>query len=305
MQWQDYKSEIQIIDLPLLREKNIQLSILREDLIHPEISGNKYRKLKYNFIKAKELGFQKVLTFGGAFSNHIAATAAAAHLNGFEALGIIRGEEIASFISDNPTLSFAQAQGMQFNFVSREEYRAKETSEYLEKLAQNYPDYYIIPEGGTNQEAIKGCEEILHQDCNTYDFITCAIGTAGTVTGLLNAKQMHQKVLGFPALKGDFFSKEIRKLTENEGYTIIDKYHFGGYGKVSEDLINFINSFKKETNIPLDPIYTGKMMYGLLDLIKIDYFSSGSKILFVHTGGLQGIKGINKLLMKKNKTIIE
>ena len=305
MHWQNYKSEIQPIDFPLLKEKNIQISILREDMIHPEISGNKYRKLKYNFIKAKELGFRKVLTFGGAFSNHIAATSVAARLNGFESLGFIRGEEIESIINDNPTLAFAQEQGMIFNFVSREEYREKDSIIYLKKLKEKYPDYYIIPEGGTNEEAIKGCEEILHEGCDDYDFITCAIGTAGTVTGLINSKKNKQQILGFPALKGDFFSAEIRKLTQKENYTIIDKYHFGGYGKVSEDLINFINSFKKETNIPLDPIYTGKMMYGLIDLIKNDYFSSGSKILFIHTGGLQGIKGINKLLTKKNKTIIQ
>lgn len=305
MQWKDYISEIHPIHHQLLVNKQIQLSILREDLIHPQISGNKYRKLKYNILKAKELGFTKILTFGGAFSNHIAATAAAAKLNELEVIGIIRGEEVINLIEDNPTLSFARNEGMEFKFISREEYRLKDTTEYLEYLRLQFPDYYIIPEGGTNQEAIKGCEEILNTACEKFDYIACAIGTAGTVTGIINSKKEHQKILGFPALKGDFFYEEIRKLTKKDGYTIIGKYHFGGYGKVSEDLINFINSFKKETNIPLDPIYTGKMMYGLMEMIREDYFTPETKILFVHTGGLQGIEGINKLLTKKNKTNIE
>ncbi|QTV05163.1 1-aminocyclopropane-1-carboxylate deaminase/D-cysteine desulfhydrase [Faecalibacter bovis] len=305
MNWDNYKSIIQEVDLPILKQKNIKLSVLREDLIHPKISGNKFRKLKYNFAEAERLGYKKVITFGGAFSNHIAATAAAAKLNNFEAIGFIRGEEIEALIEQNPTLKFAQEEGMKFNFISREDYRLKDSEKFLNQLKIEFPDHYIIPEGGTNDLAIKGCEEILNDSCFEYDFITTAIGTAGTITGIINSTSKNQHVLGFPALKSKHFDEEIRKLAKKINYTIIDNYHFGGYAKVSEELINFINSFKETTSIPLDPIYTAKMMFGILDLIQKDYFKPNISILAVHTGGLQGIDGMNKLLNKKNKTLIQ
>lgn len=305
MNWDNYKSIIQEVDLPILKQKNIKLSVLREDLIHPKISGNKFRKLKYNFAEAERLGYKKVITFGGAFSNHIAATAAAAKLNNFEAIGFIRGEEIEALIEQNPTLKFAQEEGIKFNFISREDYRLKDSEKFLNQLKIEFPDHYIIPEGGTNDLAIKGCEEILYDSCFEYDFITTAIGTAGTITGIINSTSKNQHVLGFPALKSKHFDEEIRKLTKKINYTIIDNYHFGGYAKVSEELINFINSFKETTSIPLDPIYTAKMMFGILDLIQKDYFKPNISILAVHTGGLQGIDGMNKLLNKKNKTLIQ
>lgn len=304
MNWKEHKSEIQSINLPLLIEKEIQLSIMREDLIHPEISGNKYRKLKYNLIEAKKLGYKKIITFGGAFSNHIAACAAAANQNNLESIGIIRGEEIEELIDQNPTLSFARKQGMEFRFISREQYREKDSEKFLTELKNQYPDYYIIPEGGTNSLAIQGCEEILHQETNSYNYITTAIGTGGTIAGLINSTHDLQHVIGFPALKGDFFYEEIRKLTNKNNFSILNDYHFGGYGKIKDELIEFINQFKTQHHIALDPIYTGKMMYGILDLIQKDYFKKGSKILAIHTGGLQGIHGINEVLKKKNKTII-
>ena len=304
MNWENHKSRIDRIELPLLSEKKIKLSVLREDLIHPEISGNKFRKLKYNIAEAKQLGYKKILTFGGAFSNHIAATAAAGKLNGLEVLGIIRGEEIEKLIPENPTLRFAQNEGMKFKFISREAYRLKDTEEFINQLKSEYSDYYIIPEGGTNDLAIQGCNEILYDDCFDFDYVTTAIGTAGTISGIINSTTDNQTVLGFPALKTEHFDEEIRKLTKKTNYSIIDNYHFGGYGKVSEELINFINYFKKTTSIPLDPIYTGKMLFGILDLIQNDYFEENTSILAIHTGGLQGIEGMNKLLKKKNKTLI-
>lgn len=305
MDWKQDKSILQSIDLPLLNEKNIQLSILREDLIHPEISGNKFRKLKYNILNAKSLGYSKIITFGGAFSNHIAATAKAASLNQLSAIGIIRGEEIESLIDQNPTLRFAAENGMQFKFISREDYRRKDDTEFLEALKLEFPDYYIIPEGGTNDLAIKGCEEILNYETNSFHYICSAIGTAGTITGLINSKLDQQTILGFPALKNINFDEEICKLTSTKGYKIIYDYHFGGYAKVKDELIEWINWFKHHTNIPLDPIYTGKMMYGIFDLIENDYFKPNTSILAIHTGGLQGIEGINQQLIKKNKTIIK
>ncbi|GGF05883.1 1-aminocyclopropane-1-carboxylate deaminase [Chishuiella changwenlii] len=305
MIWNEYKAEIQEINLSTITTQNIKLCILREDLNHPEISGNKFRKLKYNLIEAKELGFKKILTFGGAFSNHIAATAAAGKLHGFETVGIIRGEELENKIDENSTLRFAKKCGMKFHFISREEYRQKDQPDFLEKLQKQFPDTYIIPEGGTNNLAIKGCKEILYDNCFNFDYIATAIGTGGTIAGVIESSQPHQTILGFPSLKGDFIVNDIRNLTEKENFTIFNQFHFGGYGKVNEELITFVNDFKRINQIQLDPIYTGKMVFGIMELIKNNYFEENSTILMIHTGGLQGIEGMNKLLKKKNKTLIE
>lgn len=305
MIWNDHKSIIQSIDISKITSQNIQLSILREDLIHPEISGNKYRKLKYNFLEAEKLGFKKIITFGGAFSNHISATAAAGKEYGFETIGIIRGEELADKIEENATLRFAKNCGMQLHFISREDYRKKEENVFLETLNNKFPNSYVIPEGGTNDLAISGCKEILHENCAEYDFIATAIGTSGTIAGLMESAKPHQHILGFPSLKGDFIQNDIKNLTKKQNFTIFNEYHFGGYGKVSEELINFVNYFKQTNQIQLDPIYTGKMVFGIFELIKNHYFRDYSKILMIHTGGLQGIEGMNQHLKKKNKITIE
>lgn len=277
----------------------ISLYIKREDLIHPFVSGNKFRKLKYNLLEAKTQNKDTLLTFGGAFSNHIAAVAYAGKDKGFKTIGIIRGDELRDKISENPTLQFAENCGMQFEFVSREEYRLKGENHFLEKLKMKFGDFYLIPEGGTNELAIKGCEEILTENDADFDFICCAIGTGGTISGIINSVLDHQKVLGFLSLKGDFLQDEIRNFVENQNWEFITDYHFGGYGKVSEELIAFINQFYAETKIPLDPIYTGKMVFGVIDLISENYFPANSKILLIHTGGIQGIQGMNIKLKKK------
>ena len=282
----------------------ISVFIRREDLIHPFISGNKLRKLKYNLIQAKAENQQTLLTFGGAFSNHIAATAFAGKEYGFKTLGIIRGDELESKILVNPTLKFAQECGMQFKFISRDDYRHKAETEFIENLKQEFGDFYLVPEGGTNELAIKGCEEILEKEDAEYDFVCCSIGTGGTISGIINSSCTHQKVLGFPALKGDFLKEEIRKFARNENWELITDYHFGGYGKVNPELIAFINQFYQENKIPLDPIYTGKMVFGVMDLIEKNYFPEHSKILLIHTGGIQGIAGMNiKLKIKHLPTI--
>ena len=277
----------------------ISLYIKREDLIHPFVSGNKFRKLKYNLLEAKTQNKDTLLTFGGAFSNHIAAVAYAGKDKGFKTIGIIRGDELRDKISENPTLQFAENCGMQFEFVSREEYRLKGENHFLEKLKMKFGDFYLIPEGGTNELAIKGCEEILTENDADFDFICCAVGTGGTISGIINSVLDHQKVLGFPSLKGDFLQDEIRNFVETQNWELITGYHFGGYGKVSEELIAFINQFYAETKIPLDPIYTGKMVFGVIDLISENYFPANSKILLIHTGGIQGIQGMNIKLKKK------
>jgi 1-aminocyclopropane-1-carboxylate deaminase len=282
----------------------ITLHIKREDLIHPFISGNKFRKLKYNLLQAKAEGKSKLITFGGAFSNHIAAVAYAGKENYLETIGIIRGDELESKISENPTLTFAQNCGMKFEFVTREVYRTKTTPLFIEKLKGYYSDFYLVPEGGTNSLAVKGCEEILTTEDADFTHICCAIGTGGTISGLINSAKANQKIIGFPALKGDFLSDDIRKFVTNSNWELQLDYHFGGYAKINEALIRFINDFYKQTNIPLDPIYTGKMMFGIVDLINKGYFPKGAKILAIHTGGLQGIEGMNRNLKNKNLPLI-
>jgi len=283
---------------------NIKLSIKREDLIHPTVSGNKFRKLKHNLEEARLQNKKTLLTFGGAFSNHIAATAAAGKEFGFKTIGIIRGEELQQKILENPTLRFAQDCGMSLNFMSRSDFRRKDSEEFIDSLKSQYEHFYLIPEGGTNYLAVKGCEEILSQADSEFDFICCSAGTGGTVSGLINSALAHQKVLAFSALKGDFLTKEIHKFAKRKNWELMSNYHFGGYAKITEELIAFINNFKNQFEIPLDPIYTGKLMFGILDLISKGHFPRNSRILAIHTGGLQGIAGMNQRLKQQNKPLI-
>ena len=288
-----------------LQNKAVELFIKREDKIHSFVSGNKYRKLKYNLLEAKKQKQNTLLTFGGAFSNHIAAVASAGKIHGLKTIGVIRGEELEQKLSSNSTLSYAKSCGMQFKFVSREIYRKKTTEAFLKLLKAQFGDFYLIPEGGTNNLAVKGCEEILTGEDFKFDYICCAVGTGGTISGIINCSKPSQQVLGFPALKGGFLQEDISKFARQNNWSVIADYHFGGYAKINEALIMFINQFKLKYNIALDPVYTGKMIFGILDLIKKSYFPNGSKILAIHTGGLQGIKGMNTVLDKKNLPIIK
>ncbi|GGZ45810.1 1-aminocyclopropane-1-carboxylate deaminase/D-cysteine desulfhydrase [Mesonia mobilis] len=294
--------------LNIQNEFSAELYIRREDLLHPFVSGNKFRKLKYNLLEAEKTQKETIVTFGGAFSNHIAATAAACQERGLKSIGIIRGEELAEnleqTLAGNPTLRFAQQCGMQFKFVSRTVYREKNNAPFINELESEFPNSFIVPEGGTNELAVKGCEEILTEQDEKFDIICCPVGTGGTISGLINASKKHQKILGFPALKGDFLQKEIDKFAEKNNYELILDYHFGGYAKVNVELIEFINKFNEENNIPLDPIYTGKMVFGIFDLLKKGKFNN-KKVLMIHTGGLQGIEGMNLQLAKKNLPLIK
>ncbi|MDX6747496.1 pyridoxal-phosphate dependent enzyme [Polaribacter sp. PL03] len=303
------ETENQQIFLPILEEKKVELFIKREDLIHPFVSGNKFRKLKYNLQEATKLKKKSILTFGGAYSNHILATAVAGKLVGLKTFGIIRGDELGKNITEtiesNPTLREAQNQGMKFHFVSREEYRQKTSFGFIEKMKNKWGDFYLIPEGGTNFLAVDGCQEILTKEDAVFDYICSSVGTGGTISGLIKSKKKRQNVIGFPALKGNFLSEEIRKYVVKDATWKLQKgYTFGGYAKYDEVLIDFINNFKEETGVLLDPIYTGKMLFGILDLVKKDTFKEGTKILAIHTGGIQGIEGFNQELAKKNEKTI-
>lgn len=284
---------IQEIQDELFEDKGLRLFIKREDLIHPTVSGNKWRKLKYNLIEARNQGHSTLLTFGGAYSNHIYAAAAAAHEAGFKSIGIIRGDEL----KDKPlnkTLSFAAEQGMQLVFVDRETYRNKADDSFKNDLKGKYGNFYLIPEGGTNNFAIQGCEEILNDSDKGFDFVCCAVGTGGTISGIIASAHSNQKVIGVSALKGDFLKSEVRGLLktyyqkEFTNWSINTDYHFGGYAKTTIELFDFINEFETRNSIPLDQVYTGKMIFGIYDLIRKDYFQKGSKVLAIHTGGLQG-----------------
>ncbi|WP_405384016.1 1-aminocyclopropane-1-carboxylate deaminase/D-cysteine desulfhydrase [Maribacter sp. LLG6340-A2] len=294
----------QIVELPLFAEKNIALVIKREDLLHPFISGNKFRKLKYNILAAQAEGKNTILTFGGAYSNHIAATAFAAKEKGLKAIGVIRGEELENSWQQNTTLQKAHEDGMQLKFISREAYRQKEEEHFIERLKNEFGDFFLVPEGGTNNLAIKGCEEIITQNDKEFNMICSSVGTGGTVSGLINASDPQQRIIGFSALKGDFLKAEVRKMVKKENWEINNDFHFGGYAKVTAQLVRFINEFKEKTQIPLDPIYTGKMMFGLYHMIQHDTFVPGTKILAIHTGGLQGITGMNSILKKKNLPLL-
>lgn len=285
------------INDPDLEKHDIQLFIKREDLTDPYISGNKFRKLKYNLLEAKNMGHHTILTFGGAFSNHIHAVAYAGYKFGFKTIGIIRGEEKLPL---NATLKEAHAFGMHLHYIARSKYKNKLDPKFNAELISNFGKYYLVPEGGSNVLAVKGSSEMIDEDVLTFNHICCASGTGGTLAGIIAGLNGKNKVWGFPALKNAGFLKEIihdlilnyNAATYNNWNLILD-YHFGGYAKYNWDLISFINSFKKKHNIQLDPIYTGKLLYGIYDLVRKGFFDKGDRILAIHTGGLQGIKGFN------------
>lgn len=293
--------KIPIQEIPI--HKNVKLFIKREDLIHPQISGNKYWKLFFNVNKYLEKNPEKpyIITFGGAFSNHISAVSAVGNLAGIPTLGIIRGEELKDKWRDNPTLLFSKRNGMNLQFVTREQYRHKEKlTEFLQK---EFPGALIVPEGGTNEDAVAGVKMMLNNDTKDFDYLCTAVGTGGTIAGISKYCEGNQKVIGFKAVDDDSLNDKIFELTLKKNFNLIDS-SFGGYGKIKDENIRFINDFKEKYEIPLEPIYTGKMMQRIFELIDEDYFPENSKILCFHTGGLQGIEGANLLLEKQNRSLI-
>jgi 1-aminocyclopropane-1-carboxylate deaminase len=292
---------LQRIETETTIKKNVSLSVLRIDLIHPEISGNKWFKLKYNIEFIKENNIGTLLTFGGAYSNHIAATAFAGKHYNIKTIGIIRGEEV-----DNSTLLQAKNMGMQLYFVPRLLFKNKD--ELFEHLQKNFdlPKMHIVPEGGSNLLGIKGCKEIMEFIPNSATHICCACGTGSTATGVLQSALETQKIIGFSSLKAEGYfekivSQFINDISIEKKITFNYNYHFGGYAKFNKELYLFTKEIKEKFNIQLDYVYTSKMLFGVMDLIKKDYFLANSEIIAIHTGGLQGNAGFDERILPKFK----
>lgn len=286
-----------------LEKHEITLYVKRDDLIHPEISGNKYRKLKYNLEYILKNNFSTIITFGGAFSNHLHATAALCHHFGVKSVGIIRGDGLDP---NNPTLRFCLNKGMTLHFISREEYKNKSNSMVVQNIIGQYASSYVIPEGGSNELALTGVqeiwEEIYKQLEKIPDYIFCALGTGTTIAGLLGSAPKECKLLGFSVLKTSHLEKEVLIMAKNHKkstfYCFTD-YHFGGYAKTTQELQSFINEFEIQTSIPIDPVYNAKALFGFFDLIEKGHIPKGSSVVWLHTGGLQGVEAMNYMNVKK------
>lgn len=285
----EFYSPLEEIHNPLFEQKQVKVFIKRDDLIHPFISGNKWRKLKYILQKASQQQKRHLVTFGGAYSNHLLATACASAKFGFASTGFVRGEAV-----ENDVLSICRIFGMNLIFTSRSSYRDKQNL-FKSHYGDN-ADAYFIDEGGASEEAVKGCEELIAELKEPFNHIFCASGTGTTAAGLLQGIKNNQfcaHLHAVPVMKnGQFILDEIKKYAGNEqGLTVHTDYHFGGYAKTTPKLINFIRHFDSSTGILLDPVYTGKMVFAVLDLIEKNTFTTGNKILMIHTGGLFGLLG--------------
>lgn len=287
------ESPIQQIDSDCLKKRNIRLSVKRDDLLHPLISGNKWRKLKYNLQQMQKSNKTQLLTFGGAFSNHIHACAGAGKLFNIKTHGIIRGPHLDN---QNPTLQFAKQCEMNLHAVTRLEYKQRYDPDYLKELQTRFPDAFIIPEGGSNEFAIPGCAQ-LAKCLPEHDYLVCPTGSGGTLAGLIEGSHEETQLLGIAVLKqAEYLNKEIaalsKKAAQQSNWQLLTQFHDGGYGKFTSELWQFCQTMNQQHNLPLEPIYSGKMMYALWQLIEQDYFAPGSHIMAIHTGGLQGLNGL-------------
>ncbi len=294
----DIESLNQEINLPSLKKYNVNIFVKREDLIHPIISGNKFRKLKYNIEKAIKDKKDEIISFGGAYSNHLLALAFIGKLSNLKTIGIIRGEELKQK-KLNSTLKRCKDFGMKFIFISRKEYKRRNEIKYINSIKVKFRNAFIVPEGGTNYLGVKGCEEILNKEDSFFDVICCPVGSGGTISGLINSKNNVQKILGFSALKNSKIKNVITKFVNNNDWKVFDDMFFGGYSKVDYELVNFINKTYDQTGILFDPIYNSKMLFQIIYMISNDKWPYGKNILLINTGGIQSIDEINLRLKKK------
>lgn len=270
------------LSLPLFTEKGVEADVLRLDKIHPHISGNKWFKLRYYLEDAKRQSKKTIITYGGAWSNHIIATAAICKINNLSCIGIIRGEEAVTL---SPTLSEARSLGMQLLFISREDYRSGNIPGELNK-----PGYYFVPEGGYGVMGAEGAATIM--DCckkENYSHICCATGTGTMTAGLIKSSLPSQQVIAISVLKNNLdLEKNIKSLSGEKEFKLIHDYHFGGYAKYKPELIDFMDDFFRHTSIQSDFVYTGKLFFAINDLTLNNFFIPGSRLLIIHSGGLQG-----------------
>ena len=281
---------------------NVKVFMKRIDLVHPVISGNKWYKMKYNINEMLKQGKDTLLTFGGAYSNHIHAAAFAGKAFGFKTIGLLRGEE---HLPLNETLKSAIENGMEIHYVDRTTFRERDSKEYWEAIKNKFGDVYILPLGGTNKIALKGCAEIVDNIDINYDYICSSSGSGGTFAGIVAGLSGNKKAIVFPALKGgEFLENTITDLVlEYTGksfnnWSLNTEYHFGGFAKLTKELVEFTKNFEKLNGFELDYIYTNKMMFGIAELIKVGYFKSGEIIVAVHSGGLQGNLGMADKIRK-------
>lgn len=292
---------LQDLPEPAAERRGVRLRLLRDDLRHPELPGNKWRKLKYNLLAAQQQGHDTLLTFGGAYSNHLAAVAAAGRLRGLRTIGVVRGEAAEAL---SPTLQQCRADGMQLHFVSREDYRRRADPAWVAQVLTRLGPAYVLPEGGTNALALRGVAELVQEldaAAIPYDALAVACGTGGTLAGLLTGLGGRHQAVGVAALKGaDWLREEVDALTEQvtgrryANYHLHLGAHFGGYARYSTELLGFIEEFYLRHRIVLDPVYTGKLLAGTLQLIEAGYFAPGSTVVAIHTGGLQGWAGFQQ-----------
>ena len=290
-------SRVEQFHYPLFKKHKLNVYIKRDDLIHPIISGNKWRKLKGNLAEAKRLNKTGILSFGGAYSNHIHALAYACHQHRLSSIGVIRGEQ---HYQDNFTLAWARHWQMQLKFVDRQTYRKRQEDVYLAKLSATFPDHFIVPEGGTNPFALSGVGEIiseLEQQLD-YDTIMLPVGSGGTISGLINADHNQHNILGVAVLKqSEYLLGEIAQLLppsarSYKNWQLLSQYHGGGYAKFSPQHAQQIREVINESQVPFEPVYSGKMLLALIDLVESGYFPAHHTIVLLHTGGLQGLGGL-------------
>jgi 1-aminocyclopropane-1-carboxylate deaminase len=307
MKWPpDLPSPVQPVQWSLAVEYGIKMWVKRDDLIHDWVSGNKYRKLKYNLQKVKNSEYKGILTFGGAFSNHLYAVAGVCNLEGIASVGIIRGD---GFDPANPTLAFCESAGMKMHFVSRTEYRSV-TGEIIQNIWINYPDYLNVPEGGSNEDGVAGASEIIHEfysQCDIQpDYVLVAGGTGGTAAGILQSLNPSTALRVYGALKSNYLAEEILRLSGLEhlppGFRYYPETIFGGYARWNQELLDFITQFESETGIEIDHVYNGKLLYAFREHVKQGVIPSGSRVLWIHTGGLQGKAGLRYRMNKKQNS---
>lgn len=288
---------IDSIDHALLRSRQIRLGVLRLDRIHPLVSGNKWFKLKENMKAAQQGGFSALLSFGGTYSNHLSAMAAAAQLSGLRSIGMVRG--LHGKEQPTETLRSCMETGMELHYMSREAYARKDDPSFLARLQAAYPDAYIIPEGGDNEQGMMGAGAIAAYIPSDVHLVVLAAGTGTTFAGIRRQLDPAVAMLGFPVMKGGMYLREsiTQKLGAGQGnWDLNADYHFGGFAKYNDRLTGFMNDFYKQHEVPLDIVYTSKMMYGVFELLSSGHFLVGSNILCIHTGGLQGNRSVSRQL---------